>query len=112
MLEKYEDVTPPKESTETMQEITSRNFGIWNDALQTGNLKQVAALYTADATFLPTISGEFKKGQYGAEKYFKHFLEKILGVKLFKKKFKLLELIVICIPGCTILKLAHMMIDK
>jgi uncharacterized protein (TIGR02246 family) len=76
MLEKFEGVTPTQESTETMQEIASRNFGIWNRALQTGNPKEVAALYIADATFLPTVSGEFKKGQYGAEEYFKHFLEK------------------------------------
>ncbi|MBA7516075.1 hypothetical protein ES705_08120 [subsurface metagenome] len=54
-------------STETMQEIASRNFSIWNSAIQSGNPKEVAALYIADATFLP---------------------------------------IVICIPGCTILKLA------
>jgi uncharacterized protein (TIGR02246 family) len=76
MLEKFEGITPPPESTETMQEIASRNFGIWNRALQTGNPKEVAALYITDATFLPTVSGEFKKGQYGAEEYFKHFLEK------------------------------------
>jgi uncharacterized protein (TIGR02246 family) len=76
MLEKFEGVTPPPESTETMQEIASRNFGMWNSALQTGNPKEVAALYIADATFLPTVSGEFKKGQYSAEEYFKHFLEK------------------------------------
>ena len=63
MLEKFEGVTPLQESTETMQEIASKNFGIWNDALQIRNPKEVAALYTADATFLPTVSGEFKKGQ-------------------------------------------------
>jgi len=59
-----------------MQETASRNFGIWNSVLQTENPKEVAALYVADATFLPTVLGKFKKGQYGAEEYFKCFLEK------------------------------------
>ena len=70
MLEKFEGVTPPQESTEKMQETASRNFGIWNGALQTGNPKEVAALYMADATFLPTTSEEFKKGQYGCGRIF------------------------------------------
>ena len=77
MLEKFEGVTSPQESTETMQEITSINFGIWNSTLQTGNLKEVVALYIV-CHFLPTVSGELKKGQYGEEEYFKHSLDKIL----------------------------------
>lgn len=76
MLEKFEGITQPQESTETMQEIASRNFGIWNSALQTGCPKKVAVFYIVDATFLPTTSGKFKKGKYGAEEYFKHFFVK------------------------------------
>ena len=112
MLEKFKGLASPQENTQTIQEIASRNFSKWNSALQTGNPKEVAALYFKDATFLPTTSREFKKGQKGAEEYFTHFLKKIPRVKLQKKKFKLLELIVICIPGCTILKLDQVMIDK
>jgi len=52
------------------------NFAQWNTALQTGNPDKVAALYAADATFLPTVSGEFKKGPEQAKEYFVHFLEK------------------------------------
>jgi len=56
--------------------IAKRNFARWNATLQTKNAQQVADLYTNDATFLPTVSPEFKKGQGGAEEYFHHFLEK------------------------------------
>ena len=62
MLDKFEGITPSQESTETIQEIASRNFDLWNSALQIGNPKEVAGLYITDATFLPTTSGEFKKG--------------------------------------------------
>ncbi|MDD4900900.1 MAG: SgcJ/EcaC family oxidoreductase [Patescibacteria group bacterium] len=61
---------------EKIKEIARRNFLIWNQALETGDQKKVAELYAESATFLPTVSGEFKKGRSGAEEYFKHFLEK------------------------------------
>lgn len=56
--------------------IAAENFAKWNSLLQTRDPKQVAGLYSEDATFLPTLSPEFKKGRAGAEEYFKHFLEK------------------------------------
>ena len=56
--------------------IAQQNFAQWNAALLTRDPKKVADLYTNDATFLPTVSPEFKKGQGGAEEYFHHFLEK------------------------------------
>jgi len=52
------------------------NFYQWSDALLRGDLEKIKDLYAEDATFLPTISSEFKKGLIGVEKYFKHFLEK------------------------------------
>ena len=58
------------------ERIAKENFKIWNQALLTKDPAKVAALYTADNTFLPTMSGEFKKGQAGAKEYFHHFLEK------------------------------------
>lgn len=58
MLEKYGCVTPPQESTETMQEIASRNFSIWNSAIQSGNPKEVAALYIADVFDLRVVERE------------------------------------------------------
>lgn len=59
-----------------MKTIARQNFDVWNKALQTLDAKKVAELYTEDCTFLPTVSGEFKKGRHGAEGYFHHFLEK------------------------------------
>jgi len=59
-----------------MEALARANFERWNDALQTRDARIVAALYSEDATFLPTVSGEFKRGRAGAEGYFHHFLEK------------------------------------
>lgn len=73
MSEKIENKTS-QESIE--KNVVDENFSKWNDALQTKDPKKVAELYAENATFLPTVSGEFKKGQSGAEEYFKHFLEK------------------------------------
>lgn len=59
-----------------MQNIATNNFKRWNDALQTRDPAQVAALYTTDNSFLPTLSPEFKHGLDGAAAYFHHFLAK------------------------------------
>ena len=59
-----------------IEEIAKENFQAWNDALQTKDAKKIAELYSADATFLPTLSGDFKFGQDQAEGYFEHFLLK------------------------------------
>lgn len=59
-----------------IKQTARANFAIWNDALKTGDTKTVAALYAETSTFLPTVNGEFKRGQLQAEEYFKHFLEK------------------------------------
>jgi uncharacterized protein (TIGR02246 family) len=73
-----------------MQEIASRNFGLWNSALQTRCPKEVAGFYIADATFLPTTSGEFKEGQYGAEEYFENFLIKNPTGKIIQEEVQIL----------------------
>jgi len=65
----------PEKVEMDFESIASENFSRWNEALLTGDPEQVAALYTEDATFLPTVSGDFKLGQDGAEQYFEHFLE-------------------------------------
>ena len=57
-------------------ELARNNFALWNEALRSREAAEVAALYDSAATFLPTMSNEFKKGPDGAEEYFKHFLEK------------------------------------
>jgi len=58
------------------KKIAADNFLLWQNALLSGSAEQVAELYTETATFLPTVSAEFKKGKNGAASYFRHFLEK------------------------------------
>jgi uncharacterized protein (TIGR02246 family) len=58
-------------------EILAReNFAVWNQALLSLDSRKVAELYADDASFLPTLNPELKKGEEGVEQYFKHFLEK------------------------------------
>ena len=67
----------PEQNREVeFQEIAKQNFSFWNEALLTGKKEEVAKLYADGATFLPTMSSEFEKGQSGAKNYFQHFLEK------------------------------------
>jgi uncharacterized protein (TIGR02246 family) len=51
-------------------------FNKWNAALQTGNAKNVAALYAEDAVLLPTVSNLPRTTPAEIEDYFNHFLEK------------------------------------
>lgn len=77
-------------------EIARNNFDAWNKALQTGDATQVAGLYTKETTFLPTMSGDFKKGQTDAAEYFKHFLEKAPVGEVIEEKVQMIT------PGCYI----------
>ena len=55
------------------------NFKRWNDALQTKNAQTVANMYTAEPSFLPTVSGDhIKRGGVGTptEDYFVEFVKK------------------------------------
>lgn len=58
------------------KQLALANFSLWNETLLSKDPQKVAELYAEDATFLPTVSKEFKKGQSGAAEYFTHFLEK------------------------------------
>lgn len=64
------------ESETDFEKIATENFSRWKESLKMGDPQQVANLYAEDATFLPTTSGDFKKGQNGAKEYFEHFLAK------------------------------------
>lgn len=59
-----------------LEKIAKENFVLWADTLLTKDPKKVAELYSNDATFLPTMSPDFKHGELEAQDYFKHFLEK------------------------------------
>ena len=51
-------------------------FDEWNRALQTGDPKQVAALYETNAILLPTISNKVRHNHEELEDYFVNFLAK------------------------------------
>ena len=58
------------------EKLATELFKKWNDALQTGNPKTVAALYSDDAVLLPTVSNLARTNLAEIEDYFSHFLEK------------------------------------
>ncbi len=51
-------------------------FEQWNNALQTGDPKQVAALYETNAILLPTVSNKVRHNHAEIEDYFVNFLAK------------------------------------
>jgi len=59
----------------TQDEITSL-FDKWNAALQTGEPKNVSALYETNAILLPTLSNRVRHNHEEIEDYFVHFLAK------------------------------------
>jgi len=61
---------------EEMIQLAHENFARWNEALHTGDPQQVAALYTTDCDFLPTLDPQLRNGRVETAEYFIHFLEK------------------------------------
>ena len=51
-------------------------FEQWNNALQTGDPKAVAALYETNGILLPTVSNQVRHNHAEIEDYFVHFLAK------------------------------------
>ena len=51
-------------------------FEEWNNALQTGEPRNVTALYESNAILLPTISNQVRHNHEEIEDYFIHFLAK------------------------------------
>lgn len=74
------------ENPKSPLEIAQENFKMWNNTLLTKDAKKVAELYSEDATFHPTMSGDFKLGQEGAGDYFEHFLLKNPVGKVVEEK--------------------------
>lgn len=71
-----------------MENIAKENFKKWNDALLSQNPDQVAKLYDENATFLPTLSDEFKFGVAEAKQYFEHFVAKNPDGKIVEEKIQ------------------------
>ena len=51
-------------------------FDEWNNALQSGDPKNVAALYETDGILLPTVSNNVRHNPEEVEDYFVHFCAK------------------------------------
>lgn len=62
--------------------LRRENFDRWRAAVRTGSAAQVAELYDCDASFLPTLSPELKRGRAAAEQYFTAFLQKAPAAEL------------------------------
>lgn len=69
-----------------IKKIAEENFKRWNKVLQTNNSYEVAKLYEDNSSFLPTLSGDFKKGKNGAMKYFEHFLQEKPVAEIIKSE--------------------------
>ena len=59
-----------------LEKQISALFDEWNNALQTGNPKEVAALYEPNAILLPTVSNDVRHNHAEIENYFVHFVAK------------------------------------
>jgi uncharacterized protein (TIGR02246 family) len=69
-------------------EITAL-FEQWNSALQTGDPKQVVALYAEDAVLLPTVSNQVRHNHEEIEDYFVHFLAKGPQGKIYESNVRI-----------------------
>lgn len=79
-----------EEKKREIKKIAQENFKLWAELLKTKDPKQVANLYSNGATFLPTVSPDFKKGPAEAEEYFEHFLQKNPEGKIIEEEIQLL----------------------
>ncbi len=75
---------------EEIKKIAEINFSHWNEALSTGDPAKVAEFYAENATFLPTVSGEFERGPAGAQNYFEHFLKKRPSGEIVQEEIQVL----------------------
>ena len=79
MISHHHSSLMPEEVTR-VQKITKDEvralFGLWNDALATGDPQKVADRYTNDAVLLPTVSNEVRYTNDRVADYFVGFLRK------------------------------------
>lgn len=70
-------------------------FDKWNNALQTGNPKEVSLLYAKDGILLPTVSNKVRHNHDEIEDYFVHFLAKFPSGKIDESNIRIFENIAI-----------------
>jgi len=68
---------PEEEKSEDMYPLAQENFKRWNDALKAKDYEKVAALYSQDLSFLPTVSPKFIRDPQSTKEYFMEFLKKL-----------------------------------
>ena len=66
---------PSQETNLNTNEIEAL-FDEWNDALKSGNPKNVVALYDSEGILLPTVSNKVRHNPEEIEDYFVQFLQK------------------------------------
>ena len=66
-------------------------FTLWNNALQSGDPKQVTALYAKDAVLLPTISNRIRSNPDAIEAYFVDFLARSPQGRLDQSHIRIFE---------------------
>jgi len=91
-MKKFETpISPESDWEKEIKETAKQNFSVWNEALLSKQPEKVAELYSETATFLPTMSKEFKKGQAEAEGYFEHFLEKNPSGEIIEDEVQMID---------------------
>lgn len=73
----------------TADDEISRQFGIWNKALQTGDPDEVVACYSVDAVLLPTVSAKVRHDHDEIRDYFTHFLSKKPRGKIIEQNIRI-----------------------
>jgi uncharacterized protein (TIGR02246 family) len=68
--------TPPSHCATLNKQQAKILFERWNNTLQTGDSRKVAANYTSDAVLLPTLSNQPRTDLAGKLDYFNTFLRK------------------------------------
>ena len=66
-------------------------FEDWNNALKTGNPKNVSNLYADNSILLPTVSNKVRHNHEEIEDYFEHFLAKSPEGKIDESNIRIYE---------------------
>jgi uncharacterized protein (TIGR02246 family) len=73
-----------------IKQIAQNFFLLWNDTLQSNDPQKVTALYSNQATFLPTLCKDFRNGKKDVQEYFKYFLKEKPFGRIIDERVQLL----------------------
>ena len=66
-------------------------FDQWNNAIKTGNPKEVTSLYATDGILLPTVSNKVRHNHEEIEDYFVHFLAKVPSGQINESNIRIFD---------------------